>query len=101
MSEELDDIVKEEGLEFDTSFENITPWNGANDTGRDVRLKWMRNFEKIRQNFIAFLDFYDKELSELEKKYIRKDQSDGTNFLLTIGARTGVYRRTDWRCVAR
>ena len=85
MSEELDDIVKEEGLEFDTSFENITPWNGANDTGRDVRLKWMRNFEKIRKNFIAFLDFYDKELSELEKKYIRKDQSDQTNFLLKFG----------------
>ena len=30
--------------ELNTDFENIVPWNGANDFGRDVRLKWERNF---------------------------------------------------------
>ena len=93
MSEELDDIVKEEGLEFDTSFENITPWNGANDTGRDVRLKWMRNFEKIRQNFIAFLDYYEDVLAGLDDKFIRKDIPDSTKHLLSLlgGAVFGKY----------
>lgn len=90
---ELDDIVKEDGLEFDTSFENITPWNGANDTGRDVRLKWMRNFEKIRQNFIAFLDYYEDVLAGLDDKFIRKDIPDSTKHLLSLlgGAVFGKY----------
>lgn len=83
MSEELDDIVKEEGLEFDTSFENITPWNGANDTGRDVRLKWMRNFEKIRQNFIALMTEADKILG-IGDKFLRKDIEDVAKEIITF-----------------
>jgi uncharacterized protein YozE (UPF0346 family) len=37
-------------------YENITPWNGANDRGRDVRLKWERNFNKIKSNFQVILN---------------------------------------------
>ena len=42
---------------FDTDFENIVPWNGANDFGRDVRQKWERNFEKIKINFLEVINF--------------------------------------------
>ncbi len=38
-------------MSFNLEFENITPWNGANDTGKDVRLKWQHNLEKISENF--------------------------------------------------
>ena len=37
---------------MDNNYENIVPWNGANDTGRDVRLKLQRNFSKIGINFL-------------------------------------------------
>lgn len=87
---ELDDIVKEDGLEFDTSFENITPWNGANDTGRDVRLKWMRNFEKIRQNF---KNLFEKVISGIDDRYLHKDRPDQTEFLVKFlkGLEAGLY----------
>ena len=41
MSEVLDDnLEKEENSNgFQLDFEEITPWNGANDTGKDVRMK--------------------------------------------------------------
>lgn len=72
---------------MNTEFEQIVPWNGAQDTGRDVRLKWQRNFEKIAQalNELATID------AEWAKKYLRKDQPDTAeaviNFLkgLTAG----------------
>ncbi|RHA57617.1 hypothetical protein DW932_18060 [Bacteroides intestinalis] len=41
---------------MDNEFENIVPWNGANDNGKDVRLKWKRNFEKIAKNFEELVD---------------------------------------------
>ena len=37
-------------------FENIVPWNGEVDTGRDARLKLDRNFARIKNNFEAFAD---------------------------------------------
>jgi len=36
---------------MDNLYENIIPWNGANDTGKDVRLKLERNFGKVGKNF--------------------------------------------------
>ncbi len=72
------------------NFEKIEPWNGSNDTGRDVRLKWERNFDKIARNFIEVLSSFEgmDELlamigEELEKR-IRKDKPDSTNFLLKL-----------------
>lgn len=37
--------------ELDLEFENIVPWNGEADTGRDARLKLDRNFARIKNNF--------------------------------------------------
>lgn len=91
MSEELDDnIVKEEGLEFDTSFEDITPWNGAYDTGKDVRMKWLRNFKKIRKNFE---DLFEKVISGIDDRYLHKDRPDQTEFLVKFlkGLEAGLY----------
>ena len=65
---------------FDTNFENIVPWNGANDFGRDVRLKWERNFEKIKVNFLEIIDF----VLNANDRYIRKDKEDKTDFLVRL-----------------
>lgn len=64
-------------------FENIIPWNGMNDTGRDVRLKWERNFARVASNFSIIIE-------EL-KNCLRKDRPDSTNFLLSLlgGAKIG------------
>ena len=40
---------------MNTDFEYIVPWNGANDTGRDVRLKLERNFQKIANDLWDWL----------------------------------------------
>ena len=45
---------------MDTNFEQIIPWNGANDTGKDVRLKWQRNFDRIKANFEELSDLFEK-----------------------------------------
>lgn len=39
--------------ELDLEFENIVPWNGEVDTGRDARLKLDRNFARIKNNLDA------------------------------------------------
>lgn len=73
---------------MDNQYENIVPWNGASDTGRDVRLKWKRNFEKIGVNFdevIAKLgdadDLFGLIAEELEKK-LSKDKPDETPYVI-------------------
>lgn len=65
---------------MDNEFENIVPWNGAKDTGRDVRLKWQRNFERIKANFEEILKIVGD--GEFAKKYLRKDQPDQTEYLV-------------------
>lgn len=59
-------------------YENITPWNGANDRGRDVRLKWERNLGKIQNNFIQLLTLIESipGLEDYASHFLRKDQSD-------------------------
>ena len=71
---------------MDNQFEQIIPWNGANDTGRDVRLKWERNFGKIKANFEEIATLLQQiTTAELFKMFLRKDQEDGTSFLLKFG----------------
>ncbi|WP_300812650.1 hypothetical protein [uncultured Bacteroides sp.] len=71
---------------MDNEFENIVPWNGANDTGRDVRLKWQRNFERIKANFEEVLALIGKiDIEELAQYFIRKDQPDTTPHQLNVG----------------
>lgn len=78
--------------ELNTDFENIVPWNGANDFGRDVRLKWERNFEKIKINFLELITALTEIGFDLDN-FIRKDREDSTNFLLKLlgGAEFGRY----------
>lgn len=63
---------------MDNKYEKIVPWNGANDTGKDVRLKLERNFAKIGLNFDEVLgklvsadDLFALIAEELENKLSR------------------------------
>ena len=68
---------------MDNEFENIVPWNGANDTGRDVRLKWQRNFERIKANFEEVLKLLGEvDVEKLAKYFIRKDKEDETGYIV-------------------
>lgn len=75
-------------MSMDTEFENIIPWNGASDTGRDVRLKWERNFAKVAVGFLELvakdneLEEWINEIIEELKNFLRKDRPDETNFLV-------------------
>ena len=75
---------------MDNNYENIVPWNGANDTGRDVRLKLQRNFAKIGVNFqeldgkfTTVDDLFDLIAQELDKKLSKVD-SDTAAELITF-----------------
>ena len=65
---------------MDNNFENIVPWNGENDTGRDVRLKLERNFAKIAANFKKLADadseIIEKILNEVTSLFISKSKDD-------------------------
>ncbi len=69
----------------DYDFENITPWDGEKDTGYHVRMKWKRNFERIK----AFIAEIRGELAEighnLSTMFLRKDQDDRTEHSLGVG----------------
>ena len=75
---------------MDNNYENIIPWNGGNDTGRDVRLKLERNWARIAANFVEILakldnvdelvDIIDGELN----KRLRKDADDQAAGLITF-----------------
>lgn len=70
---------------MNNEFEQIVPWNGAQDTGRDVRLKWQRNFERIKSNFEEISELLKgTSLEELQKIFLRKDAPDSTRFLLSL-----------------
>ena len=100
---------------MDYQFEHIIPWNGANDTGYDARMKLQRNFERIKENFEELVT-KDSELSEqdqevyaiiqnilaelakidieaLQKVFLRKDAPDSTAYLLKLlaGIEAGTY----------
>lgn len=59
-------------------YENITPWNGANDRGRDVRLKWERNLDKIKNNFIQLQALIESipGMEDYAAHFLSKDKSD-------------------------
>lgn len=68
---------------MNNEFEQIVPWNGAQDTGRDVRLKWQRNFERIKSNFEDVSKLLEGiSLEEFQKMFLRKDQDDQTEHLV-------------------
>ena len=73
---------------MDNKYENIVPWNGANDTGWDVRMKLKRNFSGIATNFLELVDKdveleeWINEIIEELKNFLRKDRPDETHFLI-------------------
>ena len=73
---------------MDNKYENIVPWNGANDTGWDVRMKLKRNFSRIATNFLELVDKdveleeWINEIVEELKNFLRKDRPDETHFLI-------------------
>ena len=75
---------------MDNNYENIVPWNGANDTGRDVRLKLQRNFSKIGINFqelegkfTTVDELFDLIEQELEKK-LSKTENEWAAGIITF-----------------
>lgn len=75
---------------MDNEFEKIIPWNGASDTGRDVRLKLERNFSKIGLNFDEVVrkladadDLFALIAEEIEKK-LSKVEPDTSQELITF-----------------
>lgn len=84
---------------MNNNYENIVPWNGGNDTGRDVRLKLERNFAKIGLNFNELSgkfstvdEMFEVIAKELENR-LRNDQEDQTEHLLKLlgGAEFGNF----------
>ena len=84
---------------MDNKYENIVPWNGEKDTGRDVRLKLERNFNKIMLNFQEISDRFlnQVEIGEGVIKWDEKYNSfvlqkkDGTQANLIIQGGTSFY----------
>ena len=70
-------------INLDLDFENIVPWNGQQDTGRDVRLKLERNWQKVVDAFNILLE-YMVTADYLNDKYLRKDQPDTAAGLITF-----------------
>lgn len=68
---------------MDNNYEEIKPWDGQHDTGYDVRMKLLRNFNKIADNFnevdkdiVALLDTIAQDFTRLSDVYVNKNQDD-------------------------
>ena len=75
--------TENKNIELNLDFEKIVPWNGQQDTGRDVRLKLDRNWQKVVDAFNTVLE-YMVTADYLDNKYLRKDQSDTAAGLITF-----------------
>lgn len=68
MAEDLDNTDdKKNALNLD--FESIVPWNGQQDTGRDVRLKLDRNWRKVVDAFQLMLE---REKDKLYRSFFER-----------------------------
>lgn len=74
----------------DIDFENITPWDGEKDTGRDVRFKWSRNFDRVKAIYNELKERIEKIVSSLGSSFLRKDQDDRTEHSLGVGGNLDV-----------
>lgn len=74
----------------DINFENITPWDGEKDTGRDVRFKWSRNFDRVKAIYNELKERIEKIVSSLGSSFLRKDQDDRTEHSLGVGGNLDV-----------
>ena len=63
--------TENKNIELNLDFEKIVPWNGQQDTGRDVRMKLDRNWQKVVDAFNFLL-----KGNYLNDLYLRKDKDD-------------------------
>ena len=75
--------TENKNIELNLDFEKIVPWNGQQDTGRDVRLKLDRNWQKVVDAFNTVLEFMVTS-DYLSDKFLHKDKADQTSFLLKL-----------------
>lgn len=73
---------------MNNQYENIIPWNGEKDTGRDARLKLQRNFEKVAANFEELL----AKLSNFDSAFkLHYDDETDPKKLTSIEALAGLW----------
>lgn len=74
--------TENKNIELNLDFEKIVPWNGQQDTGRDVRLKLDRNWKKVADAFNIVLNYIST--AGLDNKFLRKDQPDAAQEIITF-----------------
>ena len=74
--------TENKNIELNLDFEKIVPWNGQQDTGRDVRLKLDRNWKKVADAFNTVLNYIST--AGLDNKFLRKDQPDTAQEIITF-----------------
>ena len=84
--------TENKNIELNLDFEKIVPWNGQQDSGRDVRLKLDRNWQKVVDAFNTVLE-YMVTADYLDNKYLRKDQPDTAAGLITF--HKGLFSKDD------
>lgn len=79
----------ENKIALNLDFEKIIPWNGQQDSGRDVRLKLDRNWKKVVDAFNVILE-YMVTADHLSDKYLSKIKEDTAQKEITFaeGLRT-------------
>ena len=74
--------TENKNIELNLDFEKIVPWNGQQDSGRDVRLKLDRNWKKVADAFNIVLNYIST--AGLDNKFLRKDQPDAAQEIITF-----------------
>lgn len=79
--------------DLEYNYEKIIPWNGAQDTGRDARLKLDRNFAQVLRNLEKLIEYINASVDALHDVFLHKDRPDQTAFLLSFlgGAEFGDF----------
>ena len=67
--------------DLEYNYEKIIPWNGAQDTGRDARLKLDRNFAQVLRNLEKLIEYINASVDALHDVFLHKDREDQTGFL--------------------
>ena len=60
--------------DLEYNYEKIIPWNGAQDTGRDARLKLDRNFAQVLRNLEKLIEYINASVDALHDVFLHKDR---------------------------
>lgn len=78
--------------DLEYNYEKIIPWNGAQDTGRDARLKLDRNFAQVLRNLEKLIEYINASVDALHDVFLHKDRPDQTDFLQKfLGGLISIY----------